>query len=138
MFRSTHLSFVTLVFALCLILSAPVQAGDYVIKLGHANDPDPENSIFHAMSLEFKRLVQDYTKGKVTVEKLNIVKRHTKPTQKNRQGGILEREAPLAISNVLPFCEAIQKPSRVRVKLFEGGRKVRVFQKAPDEVLDKS
>ena len=58
--------------------------------------------------------------GKVTVEKLNIVKRHTKPTQKNRQGGILEREAPLAISNVMHFCEAIQKPSRIRVKVFEG------------------
>ena len=76
--------------------------------------------------------------GRVTVEKLNIVKRHTKPTQKNRQGGILEREAPLAISNVMPFCEAVQKPSRVQMKVFEGGRKVRVFQKAPDEVMDKT
>ena len=76
--------------------------------------------------------------GRVTVEKLNIVKRHTKPTQKNRQGGILEREAPLAISNVMPFCEAAQKPSRIRMKIFEGGRKIRVFQKAPDEVLDKT
>jgi len=75
--------------------------------------------------------------GRVTVEKLNIVKRHTKPSQKNRQGGILEREAPLAISNVMPYCEAVRKPSRIRMKIFEGGRKVRVFQKAPDEVLDK-
>lgn len=79
-----------------------------------------------------------WQKGKVTVEKLNMVKRHTKPTQKNRQGGILDREAPLAISNVMPFCEAVRKPSRVRMKIFEGGRKVRVFQKAPDEVLDKA
>ena len=77
-------------------------------------------------------------RGRVTVEKLNIVKRHTKPTQKNRQGGILEREAPIAISNVMPYCEAVQKPSRIRMKVFEGGRKVRVFQKAPDEVLDKA
>jgi large subunit ribosomal protein L24 len=76
--------------------------------------------------------------GRVTVEKLNIVKRHTKPSQKNRQGGILEREAPLAISNVMPYCETVQKPSRIRMKIFEGGRKVRVFQKAPDEVLDKA
>ena len=75
--------------------------------------------------------------AQVTVEKLNIVKRHTKPTAKNRQGGILEREAPLAISNVLPYCENLQRPSRVRVKIFDDGRKVRVFQKAPDEVLDK-
>ena len=76
--------------------------------------------------------------GRVIVEKLNIVKRHTKPTQKNRQGGILEREAPLAISNVMPYCEAVQKPSRIRMKVLEGGQKVRVFQKAPDEVMDKA
>ena len=76
--------------------------------------------------------------GRVTVEKLNIVKRHTKPSQKNRQGGILEREAPLAISNVMPYCDAVQKPSRIRMKILEGGQKVRVFQKAPEEALDKS
>ncbi|RMH36293.1 MAG: 50S ribosomal protein L24 [Nitrospirae bacterium] len=75
--------------------------------------------------------------AKVTVEKINIIKRHTKPTAKNRQGGILEREAPLAISNVLPYCERLQRPSRVRVKILDDGRKVRVYQKAPDEVLDK-
>lgn len=75
--------------------------------------------------------------GRVMVEKINIVKRHTKPTQKNKQGGILEREAPMAISNVMPYCEAIQKPSRIRMKLFDDGRKVRVYQKAPDEPLDK-
>ncbi len=75
--------------------------------------------------------------GRVMVEKINIVKRHTKPTQKNKQGGILEREAPLAISNVMPYCEAIQKPSRIRMKKFDDGRKVRVYQKAPDEPLDK-
>ena len=75
--------------------------------------------------------------GKVIVEKLNIIKRHTKPTQKNRQGGILEREGPLPISNVMPFCESIHRPSRIRMKVFEDGRKVRVFQKALDETLDK-
>ncbi len=71
--------------------------------------------------------------GRVMVEKINIVKRHTKPTQKNKQGGILEREAPLAISNVMPYCDAIQKPSRIRIKKLDDGRKVRVYQKAPDE-----
>ena len=74
---------------------------------------------------------------KVTVEKLNIVKKHAKPTQKNRQGGILEREAPIAISNVMPYCESLKRPSRIRVNVLEGGRKVRLFQKAPEEVLGK-
>ena len=77
-------------------------------------------------------------KGRVTVEKLNIIKRHTKPNAKNKQGGILEREGGMAISNVMPYCESVQKPSRVRMKTYDDGRKVRVYQKAPAEVLDKN
>ncbi len=76
--------------------------------------------------------------GRVTVEKLNVVKRHTKPNAKNKQGGILEREGSIHISNVMAYCESIQKPSRVNMKIFDDGRKVRVYQKAPTEVLDKS
>jgi large subunit ribosomal protein L24 len=76
--------------------------------------------------------------ARVTVEKLNIIKRHTKPNAKNKQGGILEREGPMAISNVMVFCEAAQKPSRIKMKIFGDGRKIRVYQKAPTEVLDKS
>ena len=75
--------------------------------------------------------------GRVIVEKLNMLKRHTKPNNKNKQGGILEREGPMAISNVMPYCESVQKPSRIRMKTFEDGRKVRIYQKAPTEVLDK-
>jgi large subunit ribosomal protein L24 len=67
-----------------------------------------------------------------------MIKRHTKPNAKNKQGGILEREGSIAISNVMVYCEAVQKPSRIRMKTFEDGRKVRVYQKAPDEVLDKA
>lgn len=79
------------------------------------------------------------TKGeRVTVEKLNLIKRHTKPNAKNKQGGILEREGSIAISNVMAYCETLKKASRVQVKILEDGRKVRVFQKAPTEVLGKS
>ena len=77
-------------------------------------------------------------KGRVTVEKLNMIKRHTKANAKNKQGGILEREGSIAISNVMAYCESVQKPSRLKMKTFEDGRKVRVYQKAPTEVLDKS
>jgi len=76
--------------------------------------------------------------ARVTVEKLNIVKRHTKPNAKNKQGGILEREGPIAISNVMAFCEAVKKPSRIKREIYEDGRKVRVYQKAPTELLDKN
>jgi large subunit ribosomal protein L24 len=75
--------------------------------------------------------------GTVIVEKLNIIKRHTKPSQKNRQGGILEREAPLALSNVMVYCANCQKPVRVGIKALEDGRRVRVCKKC-QEVIDKA
>ena len=76
-------------------------------------------------------------KAMVTVEKLNIIKRHTKPTQKNKQGGILEREGPFSISNVMVYSDSLQKPSRVGVKSLDDGRRVRVLRKNPQEILDK-
>ena len=75
--------------------------------------------------------------GKVTVEKLNIVKRHSKPTQKHKQGGILEREAPFSISNVMIYSQGVQKVSRVGIKLLNDGRRVRILRKSPEEILDK-
>ena len=66
--RTIRLFFLSLFVLFCLVAPLPAQAADYVIKLGHANDPDPDNSIFHAMSLEFQKLVKDYTQGKVEVE----------------------------------------------------------------------
>ena len=74
---------------------------------------------------------------RVTVEKLNIIKRHTKPSQKVRQGGILEKEAPLDISNVMVYSQALGKPSRVKIRTLDDGRRVRILQKSPDDVLDK-
>ena len=74
---------------------------------------------------------------KVTVEKLNIIKRHTKPTNKNRQGGILEREGPISISNVMVYSDALKRPSRVGIDVLEDGRRVRMLKRSPEEVLDK-
>src|SRR5438874_11300872 len=54
--------------------------------------------------------------GKVVVEKRNMIKRHTKPNQKVRQGGILEREAPFAVSIVWFLCSVTQKLSRRDVR----------------------
>lgn len=82
-----------------------------------------------------KVLSVDLGAGKVIVEKLNIIKRHTKPNQKAKQGGILEREAPLQISNVMFFCPVTQKPTRVGVRTLEDGRRVR-FSKKSNETLE--
>ena len=65
----------------------------------------------------------------VVVEKLNIIKRHTKPNQKVRQGGILEREAPIAISNVMYYSANLQKQVRIGMKVLENGQRVRITKK---------
>ncbi|HBH79614.1 MAG TPA: 50S ribosomal protein L24 [Nitrospira sp.] len=77
----------------------------------------------------------DLRAGKVVVEKLNIMKRHTKPNQKAKQGGILEREAPLQISNVMFLCPVTQKPTRVGIRTQADGRRVR-FSKKSNEILE--
>lgn len=74
--------------------------------------------------------------GRVVVEGLNLVKRHTKPQpQLGRQGGILEKEAPLEASNVQLFNPVTKRADRVGFRTLEDGRKVRYF-KSNKEVVD--
>ena len=73
---------------------------------------------------------------KVVVQNINIIKRHTKPNpQAGQAGGIIEREAPIHISNVMLFNTATGKGERVGFKVLEDGRKVRVFRSS-GEALD--
>jgi large subunit ribosomal protein L24 len=81
-----------------------------------------------------KVLSIDLRAGKLIVEKLNIVKRHTKPSQKAKQGGILEREAPLSMSNVMFLCPVTQKPTRIGIRTLEDGRRVRFSKKSNETV----
>jgi len=74
--------------------------------------------------------------GRVLVEKLNMMKKHQRPTQKLRQGGIIERESPLALSNVLVVCSRCDKASRSGIKVLGDGRKVRVCKRC-GESIDK-
>jgi large subunit ribosomal protein L24 len=72
----------------------------------------------------------------VLVEGVNRVKKHTKPNpMKGQQGGIVEKEMPIQVSNVALFNPATQKADRVGFKTLDDGRKVRVF-KANGEVLE--
>jgi large subunit ribosomal protein L24 len=65
--------------------------------------------------------------GRAIVEHVNMIKRHTKPNpQKGIQGGILEREAPIQVSNLKLICPECGEPSRVGRKRLEDGRGVRV------------
>jgi len=81
-----------------------------------------------------KVLSVDRSQGKLVVEKINMIKRHTKPNQKVKQGGILEREAPVAISNVMFLCPVTQKPTRLGVRVQTDGKRVRFSKKSNDVV----
>jgi len=73
-------------------------------------------------------------KDKVIVEKVNMRKRHMKPSRKYSQGGIIEKEAPLHISNVMLLCPKCGKPSRVGTLLLDGGGKSRVCKKCGEAI----
>lgn len=76
------------------------------------------------------------SKQRVVVEGINIVKRHTKPNQKQAQGGIMEIPAPIHASNVMPFCSKCNQGVRVGHTFLENGDKVRSCKKC-GEILDK-
>ena len=63
--------------------------------------------------------------NRLLVEKINIVKRHTRPSQKNRQGGIVEKEAPISYSNVLFYSASEDRGVRIGIK-HENDERVRV------------
>ncbi len=73
-------------------------------------------------------------KNRVLVEGINIVKKHAKPSQDNPQGGILNQEAPIHSSNVMPLDPKSSEPTRVGHKV-ENGKKVRIAKKS-GELLD--
>jgi len=67
------------------------------------------------------------TTGKAIVERVNMMKRHTRPNpNRGIQGGILEREAPIQVSNLMVICPECGKPSRLGRKRLEDGRAARV------------
>lgn len=74
------------------------------------------------------------SENRLLIEKLNIIKRHTRPNQQLRQGGIVEKEAPISAANVRLVCPKCDKPTRV-VRRIEGDSRSRVCRSC-NEVLD--
>ncbi len=68
-------------------------------------------------------------KNRVIVVGVNVVKRHMRPRGPQQPGGIIEREAPIALANVRPLCPACNKPVRVGFRVLADGRKVRYCKK---------
>ena len=75
-------------------------------------------------------------KNRVLIEKINFIKRHTRASGQTRQGGIVEKEAPIHVSNVMVICEKCNLPIRVGRKILDDGNKVRTCKKC-GELLDK-
>ena len=79
-------------------------------------------------------LAVDRKRNKVLVDGVNKVTKHTKPSIANQQGGIIQKEAPIDISNVMYVHKG--QPTRIGFKILEDGRKVRVAKKT-GEVIDQ-
>ncbi|GAK09564.1 LSU ribosomal protein L24p [Geomicrobium sp. JCM 19038] len=101
-----------------------VKAGDKV-KVISGKDKGKEGVILKSLP----------AKERVIVEGVNVVKKHAKPTQENPQGGILNEEAAIHVSNVMLIDPKSGEPTRVGYKV-EDGKKVRVAKKS-GEVIDK-
>ena len=72
---------------------------------------------------------------RILIENINIVKHHSKPTAKNRQGGILESESPIHWSNVMLMCNKCMTPVRIKMQRLDDGKKIRVCRKC-NEIID--
>lgn len=64
--------------------------------------------------------------SKVIVEGVNMIKRHSRARRAARQAGIIQREAPIHVSNVMLVCNKCNKPTRIGFRFLENGRKVRI------------
>ena len=102
-------------------MSVKIKTGD-TVKVIAGKDKDKEGKV---LSIDAKN-------GRVLVEGVNMVKKHEKPSGRNQQGGIITREAPIDLSNVMYLYKG--KPTRIGFKI-EDGKKVRIARSTGD-VLD--
>jgi large subunit ribosomal protein L24 len=97
---------------------------DVVVKVG--KDSGKRGTVLHVFP----------ETGKLIVENVNVAKKHSKPNpQAGVSGGIVEKEMPIQMSNVMLYNPQSKKGDRVGFKILEDGRKVRVF-KSTNEVVD--
>ena len=101
-----------------------IRKGDQVIVLS-GRDKGRRGAVLHVLA-----------DGRVLVESVNMAKKHTKPNpQAGKQGGIIEKEMPLAISKVAIWNPGAKKADRIGIKSLTDGKRVRFF-KSNGEMLD--
>jgi large subunit ribosomal protein L24 len=76
----------------------------------------------------------DSLKNRIVIESINVVKKHMKPSKKYQQGGIIEREAPVNLSNVMLLCAKCDKPTRIGNIILENGKKIRSCKKCGEVI----
>ena len=72
--------------------------------------------------------------SRLLVEGVNMIKRHTRARGRVRQAGVIEREAPIHVSNVMLLCSKCSRPTRVGLQLLEDGRKVRLCHRCHEAI----
>lgn len=81
------------------------------------------------------RIIAAYPReNRVLVEGVNMVKKHAKPSQENPQGGILNQEAPIHVSNVMLIDPSSGQPTRIGYKVLENGKKVRIAKRSGEVI----
>ncbi len=78
----------------------------------------------------------DMEKGRAIVEKINVMKRHSRARSKTPKGGIIEKEAPIHISNLMLICNKCAEPTRIGKRTLEDGSRVRVCKKCGELLSD--
>jgi len=78
----------------------------------------------------------DIEKGCAIVEKINVMKRHSRARSKTPKGGIIEKEAPIHISNLMLICNKCAEPTRIGKRTLEDGSRVRVCKKCGELLSD--
>jgi len=105
-------------------MAARIRKGDRVVVITGA-DKGKQGEVLQVLPKEDRAVVQG----------VRIVKRHTKPTGMGNPGGIVEKEGPIHLSNVMLIDPKTEKPTKVGFRLLDGGRKVRVA-KSTGEVIE--
>lgn len=103
---------------------ARVKKGDTVVLIA-GKERGKQGKVLHVMPAQ----------AKVVVEKLNLIKRHTRPTRSSK-GGIVEKEGAVALSKVMVVCPHCAKPARMGIALLDGGRRLRRCKRC-GEIVDK-
>jgi len=74
------------------------------------------------------------TDGKALVEGINYVKRHTRKSKQDQQGGVVQKEAPINLSNIALYCKSCNKPARIGINVLADGSKSRFCKKCKEVI----